>query len=111
MTVWWRRSSDHDARRYNRGRYRRASLDDADMTQDYAIACSLRGFGPVMVPWSGTSYEDARDTFLDYLTDHERYCELGYPRYDVYRSLYVKHEGRIRLLTFRTDLISGFTVA
>lgn len=111
MAVWWRRSSDHDARRYNRGRYRRASSVDELAEQDYAVVCSLQGFGPISIPWSGTSYEDARDTFLDYLADHARFCELTDPRLAVYRSLYVRHEGRIRLLTFRTDWIAGFTVA
>lgn len=103
-----RRRALDDARRYNR-RHRRASSETSG--HDFSISCSLGGFGQVSVPWSGESYEDARDSFLEYLTNHAEFDELGDPRFARYRSLYVNFHGQVRLLTFRTDWISGFTVS
>lgn len=113
MRLPWRRAGrrDDDARRYNRGRYRRASpyVEPVARERSYSITCSLGGFGLISVPWGGTSLEDARDSFLDYLTDDVRFNDTS-GRHKDYRSLYVRFNGQGRLLTFRTTWITGFTV-
>lgn len=100
-----------DARRYN-SRYRRASspVDDALVERDYVVTCALGGFGNVKIPWGGTSLEDARDSFLEYIGNHALFDELHDERYAKWRSVHVKFNGQSRLLTFRTDWIAGFTV-
>lgn len=76
----------------------------------YSISCELGGFGLIGIPWTGTSYEDARDTFMAYLYDDAEYNDTG-GHYPNFRSLYVRFNGQHRLLTFRTDWITGFTVS
>lgn len=105
-----RRRTADDARVRNHDRYRRASTVDAPTTHDYHVHCSLGGFGTIGIPWSGASLEDARDSFLVYITDHEQFYDVEDPRFARYRSLYVNFNGQLRILTFRTDWIAGFTV-
>ena len=106
-----RRSADDDARRYNRARYRRASshVDVTFEERSYSISCVIGEFGEIGIPWGGTSLEDARDSFLEYLHDDATYNDTG-GRHPNYRSLYVRFNGQGRLLTFQTNWIAGFTV-
>lgn len=78
--------------------------------RDYSINCTLGGFGMIGIPWSGTSWEEARDSFLEYLYNHDEFADLTEPHLRSFRSLYVRFNGQARLLTFRTDWITGFSV-
>lgn len=109
MFGWLRRRTLSDAGRYNRGPYRSAS-DDAPVDHVYTISCGLGGFGTVKIPWVGTSWEDARDSFLEYIGNHDEFAQLNNPEFRKWRSLNVRFNGQDRLLTFRTDWIAGFTV-
>lgn len=104
-----RPSVDEDAgRRFNRDRYHRGAPTPS-VERDYSISCALGGFGQIGIPWGGTSWEDARDSFLTYLNDDAEFNDTG-GHWPNYRSLYVRFNGQWRLLTFRTDWVAGFTV-
>ena len=106
-----RRQIDDDARDRNRERYRRAvAIDDASVEHRYSISCDLGGFGVIGVPWIGTTLENARDSFLNYMTDHEKFHDVDDPAQWNWRCVYVSFHGQLRLLTFKTDWIAGFTV-
>jgi hypothetical protein len=77
--------------------------------REYSITCSLGGFGMIGIAWIGTSWEDARDSFMEYLFNDDEFNDTG-GRYADFRSLYVRFNGQSRLLTFRTSWITGFTV-
>jgi hypothetical protein len=102
------REAYDQALRFNQAKYRRSALPP-ETERDYSISCALGGFGQVGIPWSGTSYENARDSFLIYLYEDDEFNDTG-GRYPDYRSLYVRFNGQWRLLTFRTTWITGFTV-
>lgn len=98
---------DVDASRlYRRGRDASASSDE----REFSINCQLGGFGVVGIAWLGTSEEDVRNSFLEYLSNHDEFAELSDSNLRTFRSLYVRFHGQRRLLTFRTDWITGFTV-
>lgn len=84
--------------------------DASVANRPYSINAALGGFGIVGVRWEGTSPEDVRNSWLQYLTNHDEFAELDDPELQVFRSLYVNFHGQRRLLTFRTDWVSGFTV-
>jgi hypothetical protein len=100
---WFRRRSASRYGEQNRGR------DALPSERDYTIVCSLGGFDGVAVPWTATDEVAARDSFLDYLHDDQAYTDVG-GRWPNYRSLYVRFNGRWKLLTFRTDWVAGFTI-
>lgn len=102
--MWFRRrpTVDVDASRVDRG----ASADD----RDFSINCALGGFGVIGLTWPGTSVEDVRDSFAQYLYNHDEFAEFADPSLRTFRSLYVRFNGQHRLLTFRTDWITGFSV-
>jgi hypothetical protein len=85
----------------------RSSAETGERT--YSVTCSLGGFGHVSIPWPGTSWEDVRDSFMEYLFNDDEFNDTG-GRYADFRSLYVRFNGRSQLLTFRTSWITGFTV-
>lgn len=75
--------------------------------RDFSIVANLGGFTGVGIPWGGTSLEDARQSFLEFLTNDE---EFGLPNHPRFRSLMVDFYGQTKLLTFRPNWVSGFTV-
>jgi hypothetical protein len=92
-----------------RAPHRGARSSAAASENVYSITCSLGEFGMIGIPWQGTSWEDARDSFMEYLFNDEEFNDTG-GRYADFRSLYVRFNGQSRLLTFRTSWITGFTV-
>lgn len=74
----------------------------------FTITCNLGGFSDVKLEWFGTSYDDARDTFLEYIHGND---EFGVPGWPAYRTLGVVFYGQSKMLTFKTEWIAGFTVS
>jgi hypothetical protein len=101
-----RRSSTLDV---DASRFRRGASPSTDDEINYTITCNLGGFGHMSVNWIGTSPEDARDSFLEFLYNDVDHSAVG-GRFPDYRSLYVRFNGQRKLLAFRTTWISGFTV-
>jgi hypothetical protein len=89
--------------RLNRGR------DASPEQRTWSITCSIGGFEDVGIPWVGDDEVHVRDSFLDYLHDDATYTDVN-GRWPNQRSLYVRFNGRWKLLTFRTDWVAGFTV-
>ena len=85
-----------------------ARSDDDEPLYDYTITVPIGGFNLVSFRWLGTSREDARDSFLEWLYNDDEFAD-GL-RVTGYRSLYVRFNGRRMLLTFRTDWIAAFTI-
>lgn len=83
------------------------TIDEVEPLREYSLGIAISGFGIVGITWIGTSREDARDGFLEWLHNDDQFADgLRYPHY---RSLYVRFNGRHMLLTFRTDWVAGFT--
>lgn len=78
--------------------------------RDFSITCTLGGFKEVGIPWEGTSYEDARDSFLEFLYNDDEFGIASTEPHKYYRSTYVNFNGKHQLLVFRTTWIDGFTV-
>lgn len=76
--------------------------------RSFTITCSLGGFNDVKLEWFGTSSDDARDSFLEYL---HRDDEFGIDGWPAYRTLGVRFYGQSKFLTFKTEWIAGFTVS
>ena len=73
----------------------------------FTVTCSIGGFNDVNIEWFGTSYDDARNSFLEYITRDD---EFGVPDWPAYRTLGVRFYGKSMFLTFKTEWIAGFTV-
>lgn len=78
--------------------------------RDFSINCSLGEFGVIGIPWSGTSELDVARSFTEYLYNHDEFAELPGTHMESFRTLHVRFNGQHRLLVFRTDWITGFTV-
>lgn len=105
MRRWFGRGTADARWNYSQ---RASAAPDGESLDRYSITVALGGFGPVDVGWLGSSREDARDGFLEWLHNDEEFADgLRFPHF---RSLYVRFNGRRMLLTFRTDWIAGFTV-
>jgi hypothetical protein len=76
--------------------------------RSFTITCSLGGFNDVKLEWYGTSTDDARDTFLEYLHKND---EFGIPGWPEYRTMGVRFYGQSKSLTFKTEWVAGFTVS
>lgn len=93
------------ARRHQRNRHASGPGE-----RDFSITCNLGGFTGVGIPWSGTSHEDARDSFIEYIVNHDEFGLGVTDPYRFFRSTYVNFKGKHQLLVFRTNWITGFTV-
>ena len=96
-----------DASRYGRPDRHRDASDGR--YRSYTITCTVGNFENVGIPWPGVDELAVRDAFLDYLHDDVTYTDVD-GRWPNQRSLYVRFNGRRKLLTFRTDWVAGFTV-
>lgn len=120
--INWMRNEPIDPRRVTRVSRSIGAIDtprsnrprgDDDVTaneRDFSVTCNLGGFTGVGIPWSGTSHEDARDSFLEFLYNHDEFGLDADEPFKFYRSLYVNFKGSHQLLVFRTTWITGFTV-
>jgi hypothetical protein len=103
---WFRRRTlASDDSRFRVRRDRESSSDE----QRYTINVPISGFGVVGIAWEGTSPEDVTASFLEFLENDDAFNDTD-GRHRNRRSLYVRFNGSVRLLTFRTDWVAGFTV-
>ena len=78
--------------------------------REYSITLSVGGVSGFSIPWEGTSYEDARDSFLEFLFNHNEFGLKNTEPERYFRSLMANFNGKTVLMTFRTSWITGFTV-
>lgn len=89
---------------------RRRGASPASREREYSITISVGGVNGISIPWEGTSHEDARDSFFEYLTNHEEFGLANTEPARYFRSVNANFNGRFVLFTFRTSWITGFTV-
>lgn len=82
----------------------------APREREYSVTFSVGGISGFSVPWDGTSFEDARDSFLEYLFNHQEFGLDSTEPKRYFRSLLANFNGKTVLVTFRTSWITGFTI-
>lgn len=76
----------------------------------FSVTLSVGGVSGLSVPWEGTSYEDARDSFLQFLFNDDEFGLAPTEPHRHFRSLHGNFNGRQVLVTFRTTWIDAFTI-
>lgn len=74
----------------------------------FSITLNMSGFSGMSIPWEGTSAEDARGSFMEYLFNPEFADDDRYPKW---RTLTGSFNGLSQAITFRTDWVSGFAIS
>lgn len=79
--------------------------------REYSVTLSVGGINGLSVPWEGTSYEDARNSFLEFLFNDDEFGLARTEPHRHFRSLHGNFNGKAVLITFRTSWITAFTVS
>lgn len=79
--------------------------------REFSVTFSVGGINGFSVPWDGTSYEDARDSFFEYLFNHEEFGLDHTEPKRYFRSMMANFNGKTVLVTFRTSWLTGFTIS
>jgi hypothetical protein len=103
----WRRTAGDSFEVSNASRGSRVSTTGE---REYSVTFSVGGISGFSVPWEGTSYEDARDSFLEYLFNHVEFGLDDTEPKRYFRSMMANFNGKTVLVTFRTSWITGFTI-
>lgn len=109
---WFPRASVEEPRRFEVDTTSRRSGPAPGTTErTYSITINVEGAGGVSVPWEGTSFEDVRDSFLEFLYNHDEFGIASTDPQRYFRSLRANFNGKIVLVTFRTSWLSAFTIS
>lgn len=117
ITRWLRNVPIDEVRAPKIGRYEvdtvqphRRSSGFANREREYSVSLSVGGVSGISIPWEGTSLEDARDSFFEYLNNHEEFGLNPTEPARYFRSVHANFNGKQVLFTFRTSWITGFTI-
>lgn len=90
---------------------RRRGATSGAREREFSITLSVGGVNSISIPWDGTSYEDARDSFFEYLSNHAEFGLAATEPQRYFRSVNANFNGKFVLFTFRTSWITGFTIS
>lgn len=97
--------STDERRSYNRGQL--ATPNE----REFSVTISVGGISGLNIPWGGTSPEDARNSFLEFMFNHNEFGVSQEEPHRYFRSLYGNFNGKNVFITFRTSWITGFTIS